>query len=204
MGRRSNVARPGGDLLDRDRTTHGRPHVTPLLSVWHDAALYFCTGPGEQKAKNLARNPHCNLLTGCNSRDDGLDIVLEGDAERVTDDQLLRQIAASYLSKYGNEWRFTVHDGGLTHASESLREADTGVAVVYEVAPNTAFAFHKGTHVQPNTVSVQRMIRWRAIPRRQRWYATTSSSCTRGSTSSAVCWTSHRVCAARFLAHALS
>ena len=28
----------------------GRPHVTPLLSVWLDGALYFCTGPDERKA----------------------------------------------------------------------------------------------------------------------------------------------------------
>ena len=34
----------------------GRPHVTPLLSVWLDGAMYFCTGPSERKAKNLARN----------------------------------------------------------------------------------------------------------------------------------------------------
>ena len=23
----------------------GRPHVTPLIAVWQDQALYFCTGP---------------------------------------------------------------------------------------------------------------------------------------------------------------
>jgi nitroimidazol reductase NimA-like FMN-containing flavoprotein (pyridoxamine 5'-phosphate oxidase superfamily) len=34
----------------------GRPHVTPLLAVWLDGALYFCTGPSERKAKNLAHN----------------------------------------------------------------------------------------------------------------------------------------------------
>ena len=28
----------------------GRPHVTPLVAVWLDDALHFCTGPGEQKA----------------------------------------------------------------------------------------------------------------------------------------------------------
>jgi len=36
----------------------GRPHVTPLLSVWLDGALYFCTGSDERKAKNLVCNPH--------------------------------------------------------------------------------------------------------------------------------------------------
>ncbi len=31
----------------------GRPHVTPLPAMWLDGALHFCTGPEEQKAKNL-------------------------------------------------------------------------------------------------------------------------------------------------------
>jgi hypothetical protein len=48
----------------------GRPHITPLLSVWLDGALYFCTGPDDRKAKNLVRNPHCILTTGCNALDD--------------------------------------------------------------------------------------------------------------------------------------
>ena len=38
--------------------TDGRPHVTPLPAVWLDDVLYFCTGPGEQKAVNLAANAH--------------------------------------------------------------------------------------------------------------------------------------------------
>jgi hypothetical protein len=25
----------------------GRPHVTPLLGIWLEDALYFCTGPDE-------------------------------------------------------------------------------------------------------------------------------------------------------------
>ncbi len=31
----------------------GRPHVTPLVGVWTDDAFVFCTGPSEQKARNL-------------------------------------------------------------------------------------------------------------------------------------------------------
>src|SRR5712671_2100629 len=61
----------------------GRPHVTPLLSVWVDDALYFCTGPTERKAKNLAQNPHCVLTTGCNTRENSHDLVVEGEAVRV-------------------------------------------------------------------------------------------------------------------------
>ena len=55
----------------------GRPHVTPLLGVWLEDALYFCTGSGERKAKNLSANRHCVLTTG-QSTLDGLDLVIEG------------------------------------------------------------------------------------------------------------------------------
>jgi pyridoxamine 5'-phosphate oxidase-like protein len=41
-----------------------RPHVTPLISVWLDDALYFCTGPSERKAKNLADNPTASSRPG--------------------------------------------------------------------------------------------------------------------------------------------
>ena len=40
----------------------GRPHVTPLVAVWLDGAIHFCTGDTEQKALNLRTNPHV-LLT---------------------------------------------------------------------------------------------------------------------------------------------
>lgn len=49
----------------------GRPHVTPLVAVWLDDALYFTTGPEEQKALNLRANPHVVLATGRNDWDRG-------------------------------------------------------------------------------------------------------------------------------------
>src|SRR5438132_14049555 len=61
----------------------GRPHVTPLVAVWLDGAIYFSTGPTEQKAMNLRGNPHVILTTGCNHWDAGLDGVVEGDAVQV-------------------------------------------------------------------------------------------------------------------------
>src|SRR5215469_10468842 len=30
--------------------TDGRPHVTPVVAVWMSGALYFSSGPGEQKS----------------------------------------------------------------------------------------------------------------------------------------------------------
>ena len=118
----------------------GRPHVTPLISVWFEGALFFCTGPDERKGRNLAQNSHCVLTTGCNAIDEGLDVVVEGDAERVTEDAKLRRIADAYVSKYGNDWRFVVRDGAFVH--EGAHEGST--ALVYEVAPRTVFGFGKG------------------------------------------------------------
>jgi len=114
----------------------GRPHVTPLIAVWLDEALYFCTGPTERKNKNLARNPHCILTTGCNAFDEGLDLVVEGDAVRVSDEARLRRLAEEYESKYGSDWHFDVRDGAFAH--------EGGVALVYQVAPVKAFGFRKG------------------------------------------------------------
>ena len=64
--------------------TDGRPHMTPLVAVWLDDALHFCTGEVEQKAVNLRGNQNVILMTGCNQWDGGLDVVVEGPAVRVT------------------------------------------------------------------------------------------------------------------------
>src|SRR5918995_140352 len=77
----------------------GRPHTTPLIGLWHDGAAWFCTGPGEQKAHNLAGNPHVTVTTGCNTLREGHDVVVEGDAERVSDDVVLERIAELYVAK---------------------------------------------------------------------------------------------------------
>ena len=114
----------------------GRPHVTPLIAVWHDGALSFCTGATERKAKNLEHNPHVILTTGSNALGEGLDLVVEGDARRITDDARLHALADAYESKYGEDWHFDVRDG-------TFHQGDIE-ALVYEVAPTTAFGFGRG------------------------------------------------------------
>ena len=42
----------------------GRPHVTPLITVWRDGALHFVTGVDERKARNLEQNRDVVLTTG--------------------------------------------------------------------------------------------------------------------------------------------
>ena len=71
----------------------GRPHVSPLVTVWFDGALWFCTGAAEQKAVNLHVNRHVVVTTGCNTWDQGLDVVVEGEATREIDDDILAQLA---------------------------------------------------------------------------------------------------------------
>lgn len=112
----------------------GRPHVTPLIAVWMEGALYFCTGDGERKARNLSRNAHCVITTGCNVLE-GVDLVIEGEARRVSDEAKLQRVADRYAAKY--QWHYTVRDGAL-HGD------DGNAAQVYEVAPTTAFGFGKG------------------------------------------------------------
>jgi uncharacterized pyridoxamine 5'-phosphate oxidase family protein len=116
----------------------GRPHVTPLLAVWLDDAMYFCTGPAERKAKNLKQNPQCVLTTGENGLD-GLDVVVEGSAVEVGDRVELDQVANAYESKYGA--RFTAPEGTWFGLSDAIR---AGEALVYHVRPRTILGFAKG------------------------------------------------------------
>jgi uncharacterized pyridoxamine 5'-phosphate oxidase family protein len=116
----------------------GRPHVTPLVGVWLEDAAYFCTGPEEQKARNLAQNRNCALITGCNQLHEGLDVVIEGTVERVTDDAELQRIAAAYEEKYGSEWHFDVGDGAFHHGA--------GEAYVFELTPAKALGFGKAPY----------------------------------------------------------
>lgn len=114
----------------------GRPHVTPLVAVWHKGALYFTTGEEERKALNLAANPECVLTTGCNEWTSGFDVVVEGEARRIDDDARLAQIADAYREKYGTAWSFEVNEGYFV--------GEGGESLVFEVKPVTVFGFGKG------------------------------------------------------------
>jgi nitroimidazol reductase NimA-like FMN-containing flavoprotein (pyridoxamine 5'-phosphate oxidase superfamily) len=118
----------------------GRPHVTPLPAVWSEEALHFTTGAGEQKGVNLARNPSCALTTGTNRWNDGLDVVVEGRAERVTDDHRLHLLADLWRAKYSGDWDYEVRDGAFHH--------EGGAALVFRVAPTKILAFSKGDFAQ--------------------------------------------------------
>ncbi|QKW37860.1 pyridoxamine 5'-phosphate oxidase family protein [Actinomadura sp. NAK00032] len=118
----------------------GRPHVTPLVAVWLDDALHFGTGPEEQKAVNLSHNPQVVLTTGCNDWTQGLDVMVEGEARRVTDRPTLERLAAVWATKWTGQWQYQVADTGFVH--------NGGEALVLAVKPTKILAFTKGTFTQ--------------------------------------------------------
>ena len=115
----------------------GRPHVTPLVAVWFDDALYFTMGEGEQKERNLRDNPHVILTTGRNDWREGLDVVLEGDARRVTDEAVLKSLGEAWGAKWDGRWNYFTRDGRYYHP-------DGFEVLPYTVAPTKVLAFAKG------------------------------------------------------------
>src|SRR5881275_3213591 len=63
----------------------GSPHVTGVGALWLDGAFWFETGETTRKGRNLARDARCTLSTAA----DEFDLVVEGDAHKVTDPQLV-------------------------------------------------------------------------------------------------------------------
>ena len=120
----------------------GRPHVTPLVAVWLGDAIHFATGADEQKAVNLRTNQNVILTTGCNDWQQGLDVVVEGEAVQVTDESLLEQLAQGWAAKWDGRWHYEAHDGGFRH------EGGSNTILVFEVKPAKVFAFAKGTFGQ--------------------------------------------------------
>jgi len=100
----------------------GAPHVMPVWAVWLDGRLWFSSGLRSRKARNLAGDPRCALTT-----DDARDpVVLEGEAERVTDAAAIAAFVAAVNAKY---------DAGLTTDFQ-----DPAVNGTFAVRPVRAFA----------------------------------------------------------------
>ena len=118
----------------------GRPHVTPLIGVVDDGAVHFCTGLREQKARNLEHNTHVAVTTGSNTWAQGLDVVVEGTAVRVTDRGDLQRLADAYEAKYGSVWHFDVGDGVFGTGEDA--------AAVFRIEPAKVLAFAKEPHAQ--------------------------------------------------------
>ena len=113
--------------------TDGLPHLVPLLGVWVGGALHFVASRTSRKARNLAR-----------------DLVVEGEATKVSGEVRLHRVAEAYMSKYG--WPVTVRE--CAFYADGAPTAGPPPYAVYEVIPQTAFGF-------PTEEGMFRPTRWR-------------------------------------------
>jgi nitroimidazol reductase NimA-like FMN-containing flavoprotein (pyridoxamine 5'-phosphate oxidase superfamily) len=118
----------------------GRPHVTPLVGVWVNDNFVFCTGADEQKTRNLVHGNNVAITTGANSWNSGLDVVVEGRAERVTGLDALTDLADAYRDKYGDDWDYD--------ADDEVFDPEGNRAFVFRVEPTKVIAFAKSPHGQ--------------------------------------------------------
>ena len=59
----------------------GSPHVTAVGALWLDGTFWFQTGSGTRKRRNVEREPRVSIALSILDAD----VVVEGDAARVTD-----------------------------------------------------------------------------------------------------------------------
>jgi hypothetical protein len=109
----------------------GRPHVTAVGAAWSDGTFYFTSGDGTRKSKNLAANEHCVLTTAAQ----GIDLVLEGTAHKVTDVATLERLAEVFAS---GGWAPEARDGAFYH-EYSAPSAGPPPWYLYEFDPETVF-----------------------------------------------------------------
>jgi hypothetical protein len=67
----------------------GSPHVTAVGAAWLDGAFWFQTGRNTRKRHNVTRDPRCSIAVSIRDAD----VVVEGDAARVTDPNAVARIA---------------------------------------------------------------------------------------------------------------
>jgi len=109
----------------------GRPHLAGIGALWDDGTVYFVSGAGTRKSRNLVENANCAISMTLK----GIDLVFEGVAERVTDDATLRRIA----KRYGDQgWPAVVEDGAFTY-NYSAPSAGPPPWDLYSVRPTTVY-----------------------------------------------------------------
>lgn len=109
----------------------GRAHAAGIGAVWHDGDFYFVAGPRTRKARNVVANPSCTI----SMRLEGLDLVVEGTAERVTDADTLEAVCAVYRD---GGWPATVEGEAFT-APYSAPSAGPAPWYLHRVTPTAAF-----------------------------------------------------------------
>jgi hypothetical protein len=112
----------------------GSPHVTGVGAKWVDGAFWFETGESSRKGKNLARDSRCTLSVAT----DAFDLVVEGDAHKVTDPSTVKAMAERWAAE---GWPCSVDDSGVALTAEySAPSAGPPPWFVYRLTPRAATA----------------------------------------------------------------
>jgi hypothetical protein len=73
----------------------GSAHLTAVGAIWQDGTFWFQTGTRTRKGRNVARDPRCSIAVSVRDAD----LVIEGDATRVTSPALVNRIAKAWADQ---------------------------------------------------------------------------------------------------------
>jgi pyridoxine/pyridoxamine 5'-phosphate oxidase len=116
----------------------GRPHLMVIWGLWHRGMFYFSTGSRSRKARNLESNAHC--VIGTEQTHEA--VVVEGTAERVRDQDQLKEFLSLYQRKYDYDM------SSMREDILAMREP------IFIVRPSVAFGLEEQT-------SLKNATRWR-------------------------------------------
>lgn len=109
----------------------GRPHSAGVGPAWYDGDLYLTSGPGTRKSRNLAGNPACTV----SMRLPGIDVVFEGEASQVTEQETIETLVGIYRE---GGWPAEAIEGAIT-APFSAPSAGAPPWHLYRVRFHTVF-----------------------------------------------------------------
>ncbi|HEY6737791.1 MAG TPA: pyridoxamine 5'-phosphate oxidase family protein [Actinopolymorphaceae bacterium] len=123
----------------------GAPHVMPVFAVWSESGLFVASKRSARKSRDLDADGRRVV----SAEVDGAHLVVEGEADRVRDPEMLGRASAAFLDTYG--WPTTV-------AGDEL-DAEFGAPTsggppyrIYRIAPTTIFALPYDGSFQPTRV----------------------------------------------------
>ena len=112
----------------------GTSHLTGIGAIWVDGAFWFETGASSRKGRNLARDPRCSLGVAT----DSFDVVVEGEAQVVTDPDTVASMAARWAE---DGWPARVDESGTAITADySAPSAGPPPWHVYRLTPRRATA----------------------------------------------------------------
>jgi Pyridoxamine 5'-phosphate oxidase len=134
----------------------GWPHVMPIIGLWMEQKFYFVSGERTRKARNLARDSRCVVVTGTTALP-SLDLIVDGVAAIVTDEAKLRRVTEAFRSKM--EWPLEVRDGRV-HGPNAPTAGPPPYAV-WEVRPSSVIGL-------PGMIGMEQF-KPEDLPRPTRW-----------------------------------